>query len=123
MEGDSDIFRSENLQKMRSFLEKASEAKHIADPDKWSSGLGKTFSGPNGAQAGGGEEAEVNYNIDANTVLPSGETDNDCNSYTGSFLSNCVYLENPNLRGGKLNKCKMHLAQLARKCVFGPVID
>ena len=108
---------------IRSFLEKASEAKHIANPEKWSSGLGKTFSGPKGVQIGGGEEAEVNYDVDANSVLSSGETDNDCNSNTGSFLSNCVYVANPNLRNGNLNKCRVDLAQLARKCVFGPVKD
>ena len=96
------------------------EPQEKANPDKWSSGLGKPFSGVNGVQAGGGEEPEVNYDMNPTTAMAYGSTES-CNKKTGQFLKSCVYRSDSHLRSRKLDSCKADLGSIAASCVFGPV--
>ena len=106
-----------------SFLERSSigrEPQDKANPDSWSMGLGKPFTGKNGVQAGGGEEPEFNYDMNTASALPNGASKS-CNTQTGAFLKGCVYRSDTHLRRRKMDACKADLSHLAASCVFGPV--
>jgi hypothetical protein len=99
------------------------EPQEDANPnsESWGKAYGKPFSG---ADAGGGDEPEINYDYETNgenggtSIDP---TQKACTKQTGMYLQGCVYVSNQHLDANKKALCANQVSQIGAECVFGPV--